>query len=150
MSPVSSKPSRKDFLSSLTSSNQAAADISLADLAGELELVSESLDHLLVDPDLRLEQLEGDFFFDLRVKDLADPAHSSLANFFYDLVAAGKGRTRGQFFDRGLKDFSFGTGGHDTEFRRIRFMSPNKPLPAVGAELRSLGIIKLTLGALNH
>jgi hypothetical protein len=52
--------------------------------------------------------------------------------------------------DGRLEGFGFKIGGHDTEFRRFRFMSPDQLCPAFFAELGVGRIVKATLGTLNN
>ena len=79
------------------------ADVPVGDLPGQLELVVEPFDRLLVGGDLRPDELEGDFLIELLVENPVDLAHAAVAQFLDDLVAAGEGRARGQFFKRCLK-----------------------------------------------
>ena len=81
---------------SLLADVEHAADVAVGDLAGELDLVPETLDRLRVRCDLGLEELEGDLFLDPGVVDLVDAAHPALAQLLDDLVAAGEGRAPGQ------------------------------------------------------
>ena len=86
------------------------ADVAVADLPGELELVREALDGLLVQGDLGPQELEGDLLLDIRVEDLIDPAHAAVAQLLDDLVAAGEGGACGQLMDGRLKGFRQNSG----------------------------------------
>jgi hypothetical protein len=72
-----------------------AADILVPDFPGQLELVRKALDRLSVRSDFGLDELEGDFFFDLGIEDLINLSHSTFAEFFDNLIPAGKGAARG-------------------------------------------------------
>ena len=86
------------------------ADVLVSDLAGKAELIIETLDGFFVRGDFRLDKLKSDFFFDLRIIDLIDPAHPAFPDFFNNLVTAGEGRARGQLFNGRLYSFcDFGT-----------------------------------------
>ena len=63
------------------------------------------------------DELQGDFFLDLRVEDLIDPAHPALAELFDDLVAAGEGRAGGQFVDGRAECFGDPRGGRNSGTR---------------------------------
>ena len=66
------------------------ADVPVGDLPGDLELVLETLDGLVVDADLRPDELQGQDLADLAVVGLEDLAHPPLAERLDDLVAAGE------------------------------------------------------------
>jgi hypothetical protein len=66
------------------------ADIPVGDLAGQLELVPEAGDRLLIAGDIRSDDLDGDLFLDLYVEGFIDLAHAAMAELFNDLVAAGE------------------------------------------------------------
>jgi len=75
------------------------ADAGVTNLAGQFEFIGEPLDALPVGSDFWLDQFEGDFFFDLGVKNFIDPPHPSFSELFDNLIAAGKGAAGGQFFN---------------------------------------------------
>ena len=108
------------------------ADIPVADPAGQTDLVAEPLDRLFIGGDLRLDELQGNFLFDLGIEDLVDPAHPAFAQLLDHLVAAGEGGARGEFADRCLKGFR-----HD----RRMVLGRREPGPAISAELLGLGIL---------
>jgi hypothetical protein len=62
---------------------------------GILQLIREPFDRLLVGGNFGLQQLQGHFFFDICIEDFLDSAHSSFAEFFDNLIPAGKGGTSG-------------------------------------------------------
>jgi hypothetical protein len=91
----------------------------------------------------------GDFLLDVGVENLVDVPHPPLSQLFDDLVPPGEGRPGRKFPDGHLKSFRLGTGGHDTEFRSIRFMSPDELRPALSAKALCPRILSLALGAFH-
>ena len=86
------------------------ADILMGDVPGSFQLVSESLNGLLVGGNLRLDEFEGNPCIDLFVEHLVDFAHTSFAELFDDLVSIGKDGPRGQSFDRCFQGFGESLG----------------------------------------
>jgi hypothetical protein len=62
----------------------------VGDAAGQLELVPEAFDHLLVEADVRAEDLQGDGLADLLVDNFVDAAHAAAAEFIGYAVAPGE------------------------------------------------------------
>ena len=59
-----------------------AADIPVADLPGQFDLVPEAVDSRLVEGNLRMENLEGDLLADFLVVSAIDDAHAPGAQLF--------------------------------------------------------------------
>ena len=66
------------------------ADVLVGDPPGQLELVAEALDHLLVGAERGHEDLEGDGLADLPIQGLVDPAHAAAAELVEDPVPPGE------------------------------------------------------------
>ena len=66
------------------------ADVLMADLAGDLDLILEPLDCPFVGADLRTYQFESDLFLEFLVEGAVDAAHASGTQLLDNLVAAGK------------------------------------------------------------
>ncbi len=75
----------------------------MGDIPGDLELIPEAVDRVLVGRHLGLDELQGHLGLDFLVVDFVDLAHSAFAKLFDDLVAIGKRRTRAEFFKGSLK-----------------------------------------------
>ena len=67
-----------------------ATDVLMGDPPGQLELIAEALDHLLVGAERGPEDLEGDGLADLSVQGLVDPAHAAAAELIEDPVPPGE------------------------------------------------------------
>ena len=109
--------------------------------AGDLELVPEAVDRLLVGGDLGFEELEGDLLVEFRVEDLVDPAHAAVPQLFDDLVAAGERRTRLQLFDGRLNGL---------RLKNRDFFSRGERGGALPAIIRIRGIFEMAPGALHN
>jgi hypothetical protein len=86
------------------------ADVWVIQGRGRLGFTLESLQRLAV-PGQRLgQELQGNWAFEPGVLGLIHYAHSALAQLFDDLIAAGKDRAGGEFFDWNLKGFGRSSG----------------------------------------
>jgi hypothetical protein len=112
--------------------------ILVPDLTGELELVREPLDSFFIEERFGPDELQGDFLAHFGVVNFVNPAHSAMAQFFDDLVAAGERCAGRQLFYRrldGLCDFGMNVFGR------------GQLCPAISAELLGLRILSLTFRA---
>jgi hypothetical protein len=114
------------------------ADVLMADLAGELQLVAEPVDRFLIRSDFGLDDLQGDLFLKLEIKGSIELAHPPLAQFFDDLVSPHEDRAQTQFLGGGTQGHS--TGG--------RSFGGEELGPALPAEPLGIGIISLTFRTL--
>jgi hypothetical protein len=119
------------------------ADVLMADLTGELQLVREALQGLPVQDGFGPEELQGDFLADLGVVDLVNPAHAARTELLDDLVATGEGRAGRQLL-RGRFQ-GFGDRGEGLSWFPGR-IEPGGALPAVG---RLGWVLELALRALH-
>jgi hypothetical protein len=116
------------------------ADIFVGDLSGEFQFILESLDGLFFSGNLGKNELERDPFFDFRIKDLIDPAHSSGTEILDDLIAIGENRARRKRLER------FGES-HSGRFIKLDGgIDAGSALPAIAGIFR---IVKMALGTFH-
>jgi hypothetical protein len=114
------------------------ADIAMRDLAGQPQLVAETLQDRGVGDDLGADDLERDFLVDGPVFRPIDMAHPPAAEAFDDFVAAGEHLTALAVARRpGRRPGAVGR----------RLIGRSQTGPAVGAERRRIGILGMALRA---
>ena len=81
------------------------ADVLVGDPAGQLDLVPEAVNRLLVDGDIGVEDLEGDLLADLFIVGAVDDAHPAGAQFLDQLEPPGEKLPLAESFGTCLERF---------------------------------------------